>query len=1637
MRTMSWKKWAIGILSILLAISVVFGVRAISASAEEEFTPDITVDSAKALKEAVLFKATAGENYKIRLDADIVLGTEDDYVVVGEKDDTSNKESDDEHYGLRIRNKDITIDLNGHTMKRQGGGFVINNQIGGKLELIDTSADKTGLITNDEANEVLIYNWGTLIINVNMTIKTRYFNPEHSSFNSYALIQSSASPSEKDMADDAYKTLWANKPSVTIKGGKFEGGKSNEFFKLIDSALTIEDGTFTRDEDNYLTRSIFTANTYVWQFKDVNSNYQFFTTEAKPTLRQEIKTKKGTYLDAYMPYRGCTVNITGGNFIGSQGRVENITLNNEIMCSIPCGSSTYYGDLDMEETINTHKVTISGGTWATDYTTYCAPGMWMQLADEVGDYYTVKSIDEDSVVATVTAADVEKKFSSLNAAWLYATRNLDGERTVKANQDTTISQLNLWYGNDDTDALPGTVTLDLNGKKITYNDKDSTAVNGSKAAIALGNDGNLGADKTFKLIVKDSTTKQDGELIFNIASVGGDVSEPTSNRGIHISNQYASFELQSGTIRQTGYFPDEDTYKDLENGNSSQKEALAIFYIGASLKNTEGAIVTIKGGNILSEVYYGTEANYGDLTSSPVLVAWGTAYATSGYKNVNFQEGGTQSGYFPNKKDRFKFDLHTYVVDEGHTSVFSWDLKDKENEFWGDVGNEFNDLTYVTMGTNRFAFTHLEQDDNFLAGGARYKDLTTAIAAAKEADGVVSLLRDTTIEEALTLEDVALDLDAYLGCHIKFGESGTLTLKDGAVLRNGTLEGPITIEGNATLQGVTVEGNVTVTSGTLTILSGQFGKSESGGEFDIREGASLEIHGGRFKGSQVETLDEYFATTLGAYTEVGQEYDDATLYEVKVAPNLAARQWYQDNQSKPEFEITSTDEWNYFAIYVSSGVFNFKGKTVKLTAEELDFGYRPENASIALAAYGQENEKKDFFPVGNQTNKFEGTFDGGQHTIKGVHVIEINAGLFGGTGGSAKISNITVTDSKFEGGSGVGYFDEFNIEKGWVFVGGVIAQGTHANNDASPAENIKVKNVTLSQKDTNKNIMGGGYIGQTWSNLHLKNIEVDGLTLEGSWKMGGIVGFTEASVTVENGSVKNLDTSKCGTYVGAVMGQLVGQSLTLDSCEVEASGDYLIGGADAGTVDKKIEIKGAGTDIEAKGTANLKKNPLYAEHELTPEVTVPTAEEETQGGFSVNFGEEELPADSYVLNGETVVVRATDGNEVTKDKSALVAGDKIIAGKSAKAFAEDYIANGYCFILNGATGEYEIKEISAYNEVLLKELAAGKDALITKATYSAEAQAALEKLYTDAEAQLAADPELSMQGARWIVSGIQWAMNSVPTLAEEQAQEEAEAQAKLAQDIKDAKSELQLYAASQGVDLTDPSVTDGLEDIDGADAATLAETLESAKNAVKAVADQAKADAEQAQQAAALAKAREDAQNELQLYAASKGVSLEDDSVKNGLTAIGSADAASVESELTKAKAAVDAVKTALDAAAAQAAQQAEQQAAAAAAAAALAQAKASAQNELQLYAVSKGVSLDDASVKEGLDGIDGAASADEIKTKLETAKQGISAVQLPEPASEDGGVIALVVIISIETVIAAGVLVALCLAMTKKKKTR
>ena len=234
----------------------------------------------------------------------------------------------------------------------------------------------------------------------------------------------------------------------------------------------------------------------------------------------------------------------------------------------------------------------------------------------------------------------------------------------------------------------------------------------------------------------------------------------------------------------------------------------------------------------------------------------------------------------------------------------------------------------------------------------------------------------------------------------------------------------------------------------------------------------------------------------------------------------------------------------------------FKGKTFKLTQDiNLDFN--------------------EWTPIGNSTNKFQGTFDGQGHTIANLLITGNNSyvGLFGFTT-EGEIKNLVVENAKVSGRLGVGvvagspYTSKFNditvqghVEvNGMAYVGGVGGRNAYAN-----WNNVTVNVDETSYVNANsvedgvayRTYVGGvtgfnGEGGHSFTNI-TSNIDVKGSTID----VGGLFGIAHYGNNFENcscsGDVEIYDAAEAvdAQEIGGIAGVWHNQNdttVTMTNC---------------------------------------------------------------------------------------------------------------------------------------------------------------------------------------------------------------------------------------------------------------------------------------------------------------------------------------------------------------------------------------------------------------------------------------------------------------------------------------------------------
>mgnify|MGYP004603499731 CR=1 FL=1 len=257
--------------------------------------------------------------------------------------------------------KNITLDLNGKTLTNTGDANTITNN--GTLEIVDSSADKTGKVENANTSKAILFNaggatatlnggtfertesktyyaiknLGTMIINKGVTVKQ--FNESSS-----AVANGCADSSEYTGSD----------VKLTINGGTFVQGlitiKNDEC-----GVLEINGGSFKNIKGNY---TVFNWNKAVINDGTFEANYV---------------VGNGKYNDNAVG----DVDIKGGTFNG-------------IICP------------DQPDGHPSEDISISGGTFSTNVNKYVADGY---IAVENDGKYTAKKSDiqvEDTAQAVST-----------------------------------------------------------------------------------------------------------------------------------------------------------------------------------------------------------------------------------------------------------------------------------------------------------------------------------------------------------------------------------------------------------------------------------------------------------------------------------------------------------------------------------------------------------------------------------------------------------------------------------------------------------------------------------------------------------------------------------------------------------------------------------------------------------------------------------------------------------------------------------------------------------------------------------------------------------------------------------------------------------------------------------------------------------------------------------------------------------------------------------------------------------------------------------------------------------------------------------------------------------------------------------
>lgn len=228
--------------------------------------------------------------------------------------------------------------------------------------------------------------------------------------------------------------------------------------------------------------------------------------------------------------------------------------------------------------------------------------------------------------------------------------------------------------------------------------------------------------------------------------------------------------------------------------------------------------------------------------------------------------------------------------------------------------------------------------------------------------------------------------------------------------------------------------------------------------------------------------------------------------------------WYDSSLS--EFTLTLASELAGLAKLVNNNT-NFSGKTVKLGAD------------IDLLAY-------QWTPIGNSSYSFQGTFDGQNHTVKGMYADCAYSGLFGNIY-SATVKNLTLQDS---------YTTTNQTD-----TGGIVAYARYR----SRIENCVVgKDVTVYSTVQDNNYNAGGVVGNCYDEVVVTGC-VNWGVVYGVYHVGGIVGYSNDALILTN--CVNYGPIRGNSFIGGIVGYTYDEGNVLNSANFgSVTGEDCVGG---------------------------------------------------------------------------------------------------------------------------------------------------------------------------------------------------------------------------------------------------------------------------------------------------------------------------------------------------------------------------------------------------------------------------------------------------------------------------------------------
>ena len=906
----------------------------------------------------------------------------------------------------------LTLDLNGFTLTNTAGQHTIINN--GTLTVIDSSAEKTGTVTNVTSGKAAFYNGKDATATLSGGTFTR------TAANNYYVIQNHGTME----INDGVTMLQPSKSSSGIASGWYTPGDESQR-----TYLTINGGTFAsngitvkNDEINELIINGGTFDNVDGYLANQSVQNWAIGTIAGGTFYSNI------YSWAYENDSGDVVrgNLTiSGSDVVVRGNIEAYYLSNSGAQIIDES-----GEVLVEEGMFYNPVCKS----------YLSETSALSYNAESGTYSIVASEEPqaqiergDSVYTFATLADAIA--AAKNGDTVVLLGNVTQSITIGAEQN---------------------LTLDLNGFTLTNTAGQHTIINNGTLTV-IGNGTVDNVSNGHGALVNYGTATLLGGTYTRSAEAGTD-SGPNGNSWYVIDNNKGMLTICTGaTVSSSSAWS-----SMIRNVGGADRNATLLIEGGAfngglnTVKNDDYGMLTIQGGEFTN-------------TAQHVIMNWSTAVIEGGTFTPNDEASsavwsGTwylpEDAGFVQGKTVIKGGTFNGAISEGvgegapnqTSDGVDYDVsggtftQPVDEEYFAD-GFELSlgaDGSYTVVETEKTVATITRGEYTYW-----FESLDAAFAVAQNGDTVV-LLGDVNLTEALTIDkNVTIDLAGYT-----IGAEGTAAnITADVTIESSEDGGAIVYTGEGADNGLVVTKNATLTIEDVVVDYADGGQAIRLGDYN---GGTPTADGGNAVLTNVTVTGgvagvAMFGTAEGSANKTSLTATASTISGT-VYYGIATNGIFYNNVISLTDTNVSAPETTGTAMYLpGSGETTITGGEIKgATGIEIRAGKLTVNEGTTVTATGVYTE-----PVPNPN----GTTVGGvaiavsQHTTERPIDVTVNGGTINATGADGKafleidtVGKEDVTPSKGVAISIVG--GKFNAPVEARNITGFISGGKYAENPA-------------------------------------------------------------------------------------------------------------------------------------------------------------------------------------------------------------------------------------------------------------------------------------------------------------------------------------------------------------------------------------------------------------------------------------------------------------------------------------------------------------------------------------------------------------------------------------------------------------